>query len=161
MSSYKEIRAGFAVAAVGAMLLAGCGGDDGGSADSTSAEETQPLASFIKQADQICAESARDTEDDVRKAVQAAQSGDDDALTQVVADVTIPALREQFNQIAALPPPEGAEDQVDEILAAADQALAVGDDNPDSFIVGPDRASPFDPVAKLERELGLKVCGAS
>jgi predicted lipid-binding transport protein (Tim44 family) len=143
-------------------LVAGCGGGDSSSGDSTESASSLTKAEFIKQADKICAESnesinaeaeefAKENEIDTEKATTAEQE-------EVVSDVVAPAIREQAEEIDELGAPSGAEDEVAEIVAAVESGADEAEATPDVLVEGKG-GGPFKEASKLADSFGLKVCG--
>lgn len=138
-----------------ALPLAGCGGGDETSSDTT---QGTPLtqADFIAQADSICAQGDKDLEQE-----QQAQFGNsqptDAEVTAFVDDTLIPNLEQQANAIDALGPPDEDIDQVNAIVDALRGGIEELQTNPDSIVDG---STAFDEANKLAQEYGLQDCGS-
>jgi hypothetical protein len=137
-----------------AAIAAGCGGDDGG--DSTSSEARDD---FIAQADQICVESGERVDAQAKKRFGASGAADDQQVIDLYSEVTIPELQKMFDQIGELTPPPGDEDQIDEILSTADEALAEAEDEPANLAKPVGQGNPFDETNELLQDYGFEVCG--
>lgn len=140
------------------LVAAGCGGSD----DSTdTVEETVTLtkAEFIKQGDQICKEAEDGSEAEAEEFAEengfTLEDASDEQLEEAVAEVLVPALDQQVEDLRALGAPEGDEEQVDEILAAVEGASAeVADDPSRAF-----EDEVLKEADELAKEYGFKVCG--
>jgi hypothetical protein len=131
-----------------ALLAAGCGGGD----------ETQSTEAWIEQADGICATA----EEDLNQAVEDQFGGnappDDAEQEQFVTDEVIPSLQGQHDEIADLSAPEGAEEQVDALLAALQSGIDALEADPASIqAAGAD--APLAEANQKADELGLTDCG--
>jgi Flp pilus assembly protein TadD len=134
-----------------ALVIAGCGGDDE-SSSSTSMTKDE----FIAQADAIC-QAGKDALDAAGQ--QLGQNPTDEQLRQAITDTVIPTLEGEFDDIEALTPPAGDEDEVAAIIAAGRSGIDEAKDNPDRlFAAGQD--SPFADANRLAQDYGLKVCGS-
>lgn len=138
-----------------ATIAAGCGGDG----DDTDTTVSPERADFIAKADKLCTEAGDEMNAAVEKRLGKGVVPDD-AVIEVYKDITIPGLQDLFDQIGELTPPPGEEEQVQEILDAADDALDAARDNPADLARLPGDDNPFDSVNELEQAYGFKVCGA-
>ena len=149
----------FAAAAIVASLLAaGCGGDDD-DADASGATgatgvsgESLTMAQFVTQADAICA-AGTSTIDAAAQGLSQVPEGPE--LEQLVDDTVVPALQAQYDGIAALPAPEGEEDNVESLLSSLQAGIDEIEENPESLT---DDAVFADANAQAQ-ELGLTECG--
>ena len=143
-----------AVTLIAAVLVAGCG-DDGGSTDS------EAKADFIAQADQICADAGQKINAETVKRQNGREGQTGRFVIDLYKEVTIPTLDDAFAQIGKLTPPPGDEEQVQEILDAADEAISTAEEKPASLAkpVGVGQDNPFDEVDALLVDYGFKVCG--
>lgn len=144
------------LAASAGLITAGCGGD-GDSADADAKAE------FIASADQICTEAGNriDAQAEKRQRRYGEDLATGDYVAKLYSEVTIPELQRMFDQIAELTPPPGSEQQVDEIIDAANAALSEGEKNPKILAKTAGQGNPFDEVNALEQEFGFQVCGAA
>ena len=90
-----------------------------------------------------------------RLAIAGASVGADERVTVVRADLADPGWA------AALPVPEGDEDEVEALLAAADEAIAQAEKDPASLLVLQGADTPFSEVNRLSTKYGLEVCGSA
>ena len=81
-------------------------------------------------------------------------------MTAIITEITLPAVEDLYAQIGELEPPADDADEVDAILAAADQAVADAKADPKALAVITGGATPFDELNQLERDFGFEVCGA-
>lgn len=145
-----------AAAVASAVLAVGCGGGD--DEDSTASDAQ---ADFIAQADQICSEASARINAEAEKRQQEAGSdvGSGRDVIDLYTEVTIPELKRMFDQIGELTPPPGDEEQVEQILDAADEALREANQKPASLAKPGGQGNPFDEVNGLEQDYGFEVCG--
>jgi hypothetical protein len=140
------------------LIAAGCGGDDddGGGDDPTATETTETTASLTKeewitQADAICHES--DTKIEAGAPAGSATAAEVDAF---VSDTLVPAVQTQLDDIRALGPPEGAEDEATAIIDEAQAALDQLSDDPTLIR---NQQDPFADANADAQAFGLTVCG--
>ena len=142
-----------------ALTAVGCGDSDDTSGSSSESEESTTRADFIAAADEICSSTAGDINAEISARFPDGQAQEEE-LAEVVTEVTLPALESQYEQIGALPVPEGDEEAVDEFLEAADQAIAETEEDPEVLLTLRGSETPFDRTNELQQEFGMKVCGA-
>lgn len=147
-----------AIFAVG--LIAGCGSSDD-STDTETVEETVTLTKteFIAQGDQICKQAEEDSEAEAEEFAEengfSLENASDEQLEEAVAEVLIPALDRQAEEIEALGAPEGDEEQVEAILTALEDGSAEIADDPSIAFEGDALKEAND----LAKDYGFKVCG--
>jgi hypothetical protein len=153
-----------------ALAVAGCGG---GSDTTTSTSTTAAGATgasgvggavttsdlskdqWIAAADNVCQQS----DDAVSQAGQALGQNPSDAdVTKFVTGTLIPQTESELSQIQALGAPAGDEDQVQAILAAAQQGLDKIKQDP-SLALQQNGGGAFTEANQLAQAYGLKVCG--
>jgi hypothetical protein len=78
---------------------------------------------------------------------------------KLVTDTVIPNIQSQIDQLSALPPPSGDEDQVQAILDEAQSALDNAEEDP-ILITGQGQSDPFVESNKLADTYGLDKCGS-
>lgn len=138
-----------------AMVAAGCGGDGDDDSSLTKAQ-------FVKQGNAICAAGNKKMEGEFeafakehnlseKKAPSEAQ------FTELAEQIIVPGVSTQVEELRGLPAPSGDEEQVDEILTAAEDAVAETEDDPSS--VADEKTDPFAEANKLARAYGLTTCG--
>ncbi|MGK2956594.1 MAG: hypothetical protein ACSLFI_13120 [Solirubrobacterales bacterium] len=133
-----------------ALGVAGCGGSDDDSSD-----DSITKTEFVAQANAICAESNTAIESAESEAFSGNQQPTDADIEAFVNDTVIPQVDEQLTSIEELGAPEGEEDQVNEILDAANQALDEAKTDPASLA---GNADPFADANKLAAAYGLNEC---
>ena len=160
----------FALLAAGAIIVAGCGGDDDTStAASTGASgatgTSGPLTAdqWSTQAVAICAQGDKDQEAAIKdffqqEGIPSNQQPSDAQLEQLASQVIIPTIEQQINAIKALPVPEDEADQVNEFVDQAESELNALKDDPSQITNG--NANPFAETAQLAQGLGLKKCAS-
>lgn len=131
-----------------ALVVAGCGDDDD---DATSLTKD----GFIAEADAICAAG----DEEINAAgEQLGQTPQGQELIDFAEDVVIPSIQTQHDEIAALPVPEGEEEEVDELLTALQQAIDDLEQDPAQIAEG-NAAESFQEVNQLAEDFGLTNCG--
>ncbi len=159
MNLRKPLTAPLALAAGLTIALSGCG-DDGDA--STTSEGPPSKADFIVAVDQICTQTGASVNAEAQaRFPDGVAPGGGDEIEKFFAEVTIPALDAQYEQIGELTPPAGQEEQVEAIVDAGTEAVEAAEEDPSTLNVLKGAATPFDEVGKLEREFGFKVCGAA
>lgn len=155
----KLLTAAVAAAAL-VMLVAGCGGGDE-TTDETSGETvTLTKAEFIKQGDAICKKANDQSEEEAEEFAEendfTLESASDEQLEEAVAEVLVPNLKQQAEEINALGAPEGDEEQVEEITVSLEGAAEeIGDDPKIIF-----DEEVLEEPGELAEDYGFKVCGA-
>ncbi len=144
-------------AAALALAVAGCGGGDDTTSE-TSAALTK--AEFIKQADAICVKGEEALEGEVE---EFAEENDVDTekptkeqQEEVIADVVAPATRQQVEQISDLAAPSGDEETIEAMVEAVETGSTELEDNPELLLEG---ENPLRDGSKLARAYGLEECG--
>jgi hypothetical protein len=155
----KRLIALFACLVPFALIAAGCG-----SSDNTESTATTALtkAEFLKKGNAICAQGNKEINEgfeaffegsNLKKNEEPSKAQKEEAAETIL----IPAIRKDVDSIRALGAPEGEEEQVEEILDAAEEALEKLETEPAAAIDESNHA--FVKVNKLSREYGLTVCG--
>jgi hypothetical protein len=141
------------------LVLASCGGDDGGGA------EGEPISKqeFIEQADAVCADSA-DAQQEVQAKLESATSPDQAAAAyEELADVN-QGINDQIN---ALGRPEGDEELIDDLAAKQEQLVVLVDDlavavraedQAEAQSVGAELDALVAEAGKVFDSYGFKVC---
>jgi hypothetical protein len=130
-------------------LVAGCGGSD---------DQSLTKAEFTKQADAICTTAIKKIQVGFGEATQNSTPGSNEnaAATKFATEVVVPAYQEQIDGIRALEAPTGDEKQVDAMLAAMQQGLDEGKQQPLALI----RTESFLTQGRRPaKAYGLKTCG--
>src|SRR3954453_23236327 len=138
------------LAAVSALVVAGCGG---GGDDSTSTSSLAKPA-WIAKADSICQQGNQEIEQAANEQFgKQGQEQSDEQIQQFTSETVVPSVQRQIDQIRALGAPSGDEEQVNKILdtvqADIDKAKSATTLSEDSFADG----------NALATQYGLKVCG--
>lgn len=155
-----------AVAVAASLAVAGCGGDDdepttdeGVSGATGPTAAAIPMDEWVEQADEICKEESAAIDEAAIEAFQGGQP-DDAAIAEFAGEVVAPSLQTQYDAISALPPPEGEEDQVAELLDALQSGIEEIEEDPSSLGTGTEAPdSAFAEANALAAELGLQECG--
>jgi hypothetical protein len=158
-----------AIAVAAALTAAGCGGSDTSTTSSTTAAgatgasgvggtvTTSDLSKdqWISAADNVCKQG----DDAINQAAQSLGQNPSDAdLTKFATDTVIPETESQLSQIQELGAPAGDEDQVQAILAAAQQGVDKLKQDP-TLVLEKNGGGAFDEANQLAQAYGLQVCG--
>jgi hypothetical protein len=128
------------------ILASGCG-------DSDSAEASLTKKQFIKQADAICLKAEQNLTDQVVKYKKQNPKAEEEDL---ILNVGIRQFQGELDELEALGPPSGGEDEIDAMLDAFAQGISQAEETP-LDVVSPG-ADPFKKADKLAAEYGLQVC---
>jgi hypothetical protein len=136
-----------------AFLAAGCGSGGG--------EESLTKAEFVRRADVICTDALIKSAEATRSFLgeQHLDGGTRPSKAQeeqLVAGVLLPQIEAEAEKLGDLPPPQGEEDEVGEIVGGIEAVIAKGKADPSSVI---GKASPFVAVDAKARAFGLHACG--
>ena len=151
-------RTGALLLVGGAVLIgAGCGDDD---EEATTAASSAPPTKeeFIEQADQICLDGNAEIEQAAEEAFSEGRPSPEEEEA-FFTDTVIPSVQGQVDGLAALTPPEGDEEEVAEIIDAAESALAEVEEDPAA--IAEEEGSGEDPFAeatKLAEDYGITEC---
>jgi hypothetical protein len=148
-----------------ALLAAGCGDDDDeeaatgttGATGATGEAGGEPLskAEFIERADGICAEADKEIDEGTDQLFSGGAEPSTQETEQYVTETLIPSRQRQIDQIRALTPPEGDEDEVAAILDAAESAVDQLEQNPS---LEGNNAGVFNETYLLAGDYGLRDC---
>ncbi|MGH9283880.1 MAG: hypothetical protein ACRD0S_13200 [Acidimicrobiales bacterium] len=145
------MKRGLTILAAGLVLAAGCGGG----------EESITKDEYLKRARTICREGNQELAQATQKAFKDLKQGEKPTAEQLEAyarDVVVPMVRQQVDELRALPDPKGAGDQVDEIYDAFDRALDRIDEKPSLLTDNPDVFGLFKEAGDLSKAYGFPVC---
>jgi phosphoenolpyruvate synthase/pyruvate phosphate dikinase len=154
----KALLAALAALVALAALAAGCGGGD----DTTDESVTLTKTEFIKQGDAICKEGNKEIGEGFEeyaeeKDLPENQEPSKEQGVEITETLILPNVQQQAEEIRELGAPEGEEEQVDELITALEDAVAEGEEDPESLFKG--KTDPFGKVNKLAKDFGFKVCG--
>jgi hypothetical protein len=139
-----------------AALIAGCGGGDE-TTDSATVALTK--AEFIKQGDAICKEASEDNEAEAEEYAEengfALEKASKEQLEEAVAEVLVPSLNQEAEELDALGAPEGDEEKVEEIVVALEDAT--GEIEDDQSLIFEEET--LEEPQQLAEDYGFKVCG--
>ncbi len=140
--------------AIALTAVVGCGGgdDDGG-------EEALTKVEFIKQGDAICEKAEKQAETEAEEFAEEngfnLEKATDEELEEAVAEVLVPALSRQAEEIDALAAPEGDEEKVEAIVVALEDGTADVEGDPSLVFEG----KPLKEASQLATDYGFEVCG--
>ena len=154
----KALLAAVAALVALAALVAGCGGGD----ETTDETVTLTKTEFIKQGDAICEKGNEEIEEGFEDYAQENdlpqnKEPSTEQGIEITETVILPNIQQQADEIRDLGAPEGDEEQVDELLTSLEDAIAEGEDDPESLFSG--ETDPFGKVNQLAKDYGFKVCG--
>lgn len=151
----KALLAALAALFVLAALVAGCGGGD----ETTDETVTLTKAEFIEQGDAICKKGNDLSEKEAEEFAEANDfelgKASKEQLEEAVAEVLVPNLNQQAEELDALGAPEGDEDKVEAIVVSLEGAADELEDEPGLIFEGKALKEPTE----LAQDYGLKVCG--
>jgi predicted lipid-binding transport protein (Tim44 family) len=160
----------FAVMAL-AVLVAGCGGgSDSTSSGSTEAESTESESSggaaptktaFIKEADEICATADASLNEEISEyaeenKINVEKEPTEEQQIEIYEAVVLPNVGQQSDDLAALTPPEGDEETIEEITDSLSAGVEQAEENPQELVEG---KNPLEDASKKAKAYGLKTCG--
>ena len=132
-----------------AFAVAGCGGSgDETSGGSGSKQE------FIAAANEICSRMG----DEISAEAEKLSATKTDQILNFFEMVTLPKLSEEYDEIAALQPPEGDGAEIDAIVAAGRQAISESKQDPKLLLVSEGEPTPFDEANRLAGDYGIDQC---
>jgi hypothetical protein len=138
------------------------GSDDEEGSDDSSSGAAPTKAAFVKEADKICSDAdlklseevitfAKENGIDIEKE----EEPSDDQKTEIYEQIVIPNIARQADELAALTPPKGDEDTVEDITSTlSDEAHSAEEDPADL-----DEKS-FEDASRKAQDYGLTSCGA-
>ena len=140
-----------------ALIAAGCGGGD----DSTSTTAALTKAQFLKQGNQICAEGNKEINTGFEEFAKENNIKENQEPTQAQREelaetVLLPSVTKQVEGVDGLGAPSGDEEQVEEIIDAAEEAIEEGEQDPAALVA--EGEDSFAKVDKLAGEYGLTAC---
>ncbi len=103
-------------------LLAGCGGDDDSSGGGSRSEDRLTKAEYTTQANKVCSDIAEEAKADQDRLHDVDRS-DLEAAAPIIAELA-EKIREGYDRLKALSPPESDQKKVDAYLASVERQLA-------------------------------------
>jgi hypothetical protein len=152
-----------------AAVVAGCGGSSSSSSSTTSTDggstaaggEAPTKAVFIKEADAICGEDedelVKEAEDFAEeKGIEIKKEEPSEALqAELFREVVLPNIGRQAEDIAALTPPEGDEETIEELTDTLSSEVAEAEEED-----GVPAQDTLAGATKQAKAYGFKVCGS-
>jgi hypothetical protein len=149
------------------LVVAGCGSSSSsststgasGASGATGASGT-PLSKseFVAKGNAICKQGNAALDKAGKSFFQSGQKPSQAEQDKFVTDTVIPNIQSQIDQIKALTPPSGDEDQVNAVTAAAQSALDKAKADP-SLLIQQGGSDPFAHANDLANSYGLTECG--
>jgi hypothetical protein len=163
----KLVLALVAVLALAA-VVAGCGGGSSSSGSSSTETTTSDSgggaptkAVFIKEADKVCGEDEDELVEEVEafaeeKGIEIKKEEPSKALqAELFRDVVLPNIGRQAEEIAALTPPEGDEETIEDLTDTLSSEVAEAEEEG-----GVPAQDTLAEATKKAKAYGLKVCGS-
>lgn len=123
---------------------------------SSSEPEALTKAEFAKQANEICAESARDRQKIIAEVAEASNpKGNQEPVQEEIIQKAMPTYEGATEQIAELGAPKGEEEKVETLVGAMEEAAERAKADPHTAVIS---NVPFRKADKAAQELGLKEC---
>lgn len=148
-------RIGPTILALAALLvIAGCGGDEDAKPASNDSA-TIVKADFIQAANAICEERGREVKEQSRRIL--ASSSDKPravAAKELVEKAVAPAFERESDELRALEPPPGDEEEIQELVDAIDEMVARTQKD-----LAADRDYPYRKTENIAAAYGLPACG--
>ncbi|MBS1893081.1 MAG: hypothetical protein JST59_17420 [Actinobacteria bacterium] len=151
----------FALLALG-LVAAGCGGGGNSTGGSTESSGTAPTkAAFIKEGDEICTKDeaelnkeieafAEENNIDIEKAELTS-----DQETELFQELVLPNIAKQGEDLAALTPPEGDEETIEELTDTLNSEVEEAEEEG-----GKPGNDTLAEASKLAKAYGFKSCGS-
>lgn len=140
-----------------ALLIPGCGSND----EPEAAQETTAAPTrleFLVRADEICLSIETQIEASGDDLFNAPGRPEPAAVREFAFDVAIPKLREEIEAIRALGVPEGDDQPIEAILAAAERGIE--QIRRDPAILATSTPSGLREAGRLARRYGSRECGS-
>jgi hypothetical protein len=138
------------------LIAAGCGGDDDddtAAATPTPGGEPPSKSEFIQEADAICSEGDQEIDQAAEQLGPGRPS--DQELEQFTTGTLVPGIQQQIDDLRALTPPAGDEEEISQFLDSAQQALDELEQDPALLLSGDD---PFVEVRQFGERYGFEAC---
>jgi hypothetical protein len=140
------------------LLTAGCGGgDDDNGDEGADGGEALTEEEYVAQANEICGQGQEEA-DEISARLQEQAQDDPDQFDDAVAqakDELLPVLRDTFNRLGELRPPEELREPHDRLNAAADEAIDGLEEDPNAFEADPEQV---ETITSAVQELGITEC---
>jgi hypothetical protein len=147
-------------------VAAGCGG--GGDSTSSGGESSQSSgsaptkAAFIKEADGICRQADTKLNEEIgtyaeENGLSTKKEPSKDQQVEIYEAVVLPNIKGQDEDLAALTPPEGDEEAVEEIVDALGEGVESAEEDPQQLVEG---KNPLSDASSKAKAYGMTVCGA-
>jgi hypothetical protein len=137
-----------------AVLVTGCGGDDG--------EASISKAQFLAQGNAICKKGDQAYRDGLTRFLkenpEAAKRFTKAKEAEFSETILVPSLRTQAERLAELGEPKGSEAEAAALVEAFERAVEVGEEDPARFIAT-NGGDSWKEVGKRAQDVGLVACG--
>ena len=128
---------------------------------SSSRDGTEPRsaakAEFVAKANSFCEKQRQQLQSKLQQITQAAKGSQKAALTRFSKEAVGAAMKAEAEELRALGPPEGDEEEVEAIIASIEAIATEARENPATLA---SNASLFAKARKLAQAYGVDACGA-
>jgi ABC-type Fe3+-citrate transport system substrate-binding protein len=145
-----------------ALVVAGCGSS---SNDDSSSSTTASLskAEFVKEANAICTKGGKSINAEFEEFskennLSQTKAPPKQVQEEAVEQILIPSIRRQVDEVKALGTPEGDEGELQEAIAAQEEVIEEGEEDPVTLLEG--ESAKQKEANKMARDYGLTVCGS-
>jgi len=139
-----------------ALVAAGCGSSD----EETATTPELTKVEFIERGDAICKKGNAQIEREVETYVKENEinriSPTEEDQNEVTAEVVVPGLQAQADQLSELGAPSAEEEEIDAIVDALETGIDELEDDPGALFRT--EVSPLDEAKELAKKFGLEQC---
>jgi hypothetical protein len=164
----RKIAAALVALLAMAAVVAGCGGGGssssstgGGSTEADSGAAAPSKAAFIKEGDEICTDDENELNEEIEgfaKENNLDLSKDklsSDQETELFQELVLPNIARQAEELAALTPPEGDEETIEDLTDTLTSEVEEAED-----AGGKPAADTLAGATKMAKAYGFKSCGS-
>jgi hypothetical protein len=138
-----------------ALVVAGCGGGDSGTAAGSISKEK-----FVVKADAICKNGTERMQAAIFAALKHPRNLTKVSQTEqekIVTTAMVPSVEREVKELRALPVPEGDEERVDAMITALEEGIETAERNTEAVTKSSDVL--FGISSRIAAEYGLEACG--
>jgi len=137
------------------LVLGGCGDDEDEATSASNDQATIVKADFIQAANAICEQRGEEVKAKSEKILAASGEKPRNVVAkELVEEAVAPAFEREADEIRALEPPAGDEEQVEELVDAIDEMVARTRND-----LSANRDYPYRKTENLAAAYGLPDCG--
>jgi len=144
-----------------ALLLVACGGGDADTTGAGSTASGEPLSKkgYIEQGDQICAQGTLEIAKRAQERFGTTQPASTEEVEAFAKEDVAVVLQGQADDLRALPPPKGDEQEVHAIYDAVQDGIDKLEADP-SLLIQNDVGGAFDEADHRAQDYGFQQCGS-